>query len=151
MPSSGAGDPYSIKVFARNEEIDIKRTASYKRNKARLLGTIPAYAGNIRANRYILVYNVIVHKSMLDDSLTRAESRRTLVLDSQFSEILLSFVFVHMCVCVKMDVHVQRKQQLSLEADSGIVTQPTFPRVTILSSKDSQDIKSDIYWGTCAG
>lgn len=98
MPSSGAGDPYSIKVFARNEEIDIKRTASYKRNKARLLGTIPACAGNIRASRYILVYNVIVHKSMLDDSLTRAESRRTLVLDSQLSEILLSFVSVHMCV-----------------------------------------------------
>lgn len=96
MPSSGAGDPYSIKVFARNEEIDIKRTASYKRNKARLLGTIPACAGNIR---YILVYNVIVHKSMPDDSLTRAESRRTLVLlDSQLSEILLSFVSVHMCV-----------------------------------------------------
>lgn len=98
MPFSGAGDPYSIKVFARNEEIDIKRTASYKRNKARLLGTIPACAGNIRASRYILVYNVIVHKSMLDDSLTRAESRRTLVLDSQLSEILLSFVSVHMCV-----------------------------------------------------
>lgn len=49
-------------------------------------------------SRYILVYNVIVHKSMLDDSLTRAESRRTLVLDSQLSEILLSFVSVHMCV-----------------------------------------------------
>lgn len=64
----------------------------------KLLGTIPACAGNIRASRYILVYNVIVHKSMLDDSLTRAESRRTLVLDSQLSEILLSFVSVHMCV-----------------------------------------------------
>lgn len=95
---------------------------------------------------------------MLDDSLTRAESHETysLVLDSQLFEILPQLrVYIYIYMCVKMDVHVGRKiaQQLWLEADSrsGIVTQPTFPRVTILSSKDSRDIKSDIYWGTCAG
>lgn len=75
--------------------------------------------------------------------------RNTLVLDGQLFEILPQ---LRVCMCVYIcENGCSKEQQLSLEADSrgGIVTQATFPR--ILSCKDSRDIKSDIYWGTCAG